>query len=94
MDTWTLVGHRNAVLCAQWSPSEPHTLVTGSADASVRLWDIRKPNGTFLTCKAIAHIQIGASVMFDLHKAAPARKGGEEPPQKRARLEYRAYFHL
>lgn len=45
MDTWILEGHRGAIVTAQWSPCEPHVLISGSADTSIRLWDIRKPNG-------------------------------------------------
>lgn len=37
-----LVGHRDEVTCAAWSPLEPHLLATGSHDGTVRLWDTKE----------------------------------------------------
>jgi DNA excision repair protein ERCC-8 len=37
-----LVGHTGAVWSIAWSPTDEHVLATGSADCTVRLWDIRR----------------------------------------------------
>lgn len=48
----TLIGHQAEVLCVRWSPTNEYIIATGSADMSIRLWDIRRP---------------GALVVFDQH---------------------------
>eukprot|EP01122_Echinamoeba_exundans_P005283 TRINITY_DN15449_c0_g1_i1.p1 TRINITY_DN15449_c0_g1~~TRINITY_DN15449_c0_g1_i1.p1 ORF type:complete len:377 (-),score=53.09 TRINITY_DN15449_c0_g1_i1:1182-2312(-) len=37
-----LQGHTASVFSTAWSPGNPHHIVTGSADRTVRLWDIRR----------------------------------------------------
>lgn len=38
----TLMGHTGPVWSLQWAPDKEYQLVTGSADHSIRLWDIRR----------------------------------------------------
>jgi DNA excision repair protein ERCC-8 len=37
-----LFGHRDSVFATQWRPGNEYHLVTGSADGTLRLWDIRR----------------------------------------------------
>lgn len=38
----TLIGHSSDVLCLDWSPTNEFHLITGSADRTLRVWDIRR----------------------------------------------------
>lgn len=38
-----LRGHRDCVLSVSWSPIEEHVFASGSTDATVQVWDIRRP---------------------------------------------------
>jgi len=46
---WQLKGHNGKVLETKWSPGQQYTLVSGSEDGSIRLWDVRKCNQSVLT---------------------------------------------
>jgi DNA excision repair protein ERCC-8 len=46
---WQLKGHSGKVLETKWSPGQQYTLVSGSEDGSIRLWDVRKCNQSVLT---------------------------------------------
>ncbi|KAI0179345.1 WD40 repeat-like protein [Hypoxylon sp. FL1284] len=41
----SLAGHAGAVLATSWSPRHEYVLATGSADGTVRIWDIRRAGG-------------------------------------------------
>ncbi|KAF2810153.1 WD40 repeat-like protein [Mytilinidion resinicola] len=43
--THSLAGHTGAVLSVAWSPVHEHILASGSADGTVRFWDIRRSVG-------------------------------------------------
>jgi DNA excision repair protein ERCC-8 len=40
--THTLIGHREKIYTTKWSTSYDYLLVTGSADKTIRFWDVRK----------------------------------------------------
>lgn len=41
----TLTGHKGAVWNVKWSPSNEFLLATAGADASIKIWDIRRYGG-------------------------------------------------
>lgn len=43
-NTHCLMGHREQVLSAAWSPKDPHQLVTGDIEGCCFVWDIRRPS--------------------------------------------------
>ncbi|TPX58508.1 hypothetical protein PhCBS80983_g03101 [Powellomyces hirtus] len=47
--THSLRGHRAAVLAVKWSPKDEFIVASGSADHTVRLWDVRKANACITT---------------------------------------------
>jgi peroxin-7 len=40
----TIHGHQGEVLTLDWNKYKPHTLVTGSVDKTIRVWDARRPD--------------------------------------------------
>lgn len=44
--THTLVGHRDAVTCLAWHPTQEYQLLSGSRDGTIRWWDVRKSGAT------------------------------------------------
>ncbi|EGG16870.1 WD40 repeat-containing protein [Cavenderia fasciculata] len=46
--THCLSGHKEGILCVQWSPFSPHILATGSIDKTIRLWDIRRSDNCLM----------------------------------------------
>ncbi len=41
--TQTLIGHKSGTWAVKWSPTNEYILASGSADQTIRLWDIRRP---------------------------------------------------
>jgi len=39
----SLIGHTAGVNTVAWSPTQPFSMISGSADSTIRSWDIRKP---------------------------------------------------
>jgi len=39
------VGHTDKVYAVAWSPVDPHVLVSGGDDGTIRLWDVRRGGG-------------------------------------------------
>lgn len=44
--TMSLAGHSGAVIAAAWSPRSEYILLTGGADGTVRVWDVRTASRT------------------------------------------------
>lgn len=61
--THTLVGHRDATWCAQWSKGSEWVLITGGGEGSVRVWDIRRA-GAFMSLDA-SDLQTGDRSSLD-----------------------------
>lgn len=62
--TQILAGHTDAITALSWSPLSEYALVSGSADGSMRLWDLRKS---------------GAMITFDYMKTTRAPKKRAAP---------------
>ena len=41
-------GHQGKILSVAWSSLDPNVIATGSADQTIRLWDIRRATGACL----------------------------------------------
>jgi WD40 repeat protein len=71
-----LVGHRDEVLCLAANPAQDAVIASGSADATVRLWDLR----TSKSVRCMARVFDGAavnSVAWKLRDAAAVTSRGD-----------------
>ena len=50
-----LAGHTDATWCVQWSPTDEFLVASGSADNTVRLWDVRRSGPTACRCSLDMH---------------------------------------
>ena len=61
--THQLVGHSNGISTLKWSPTNNNIVASGSRDATVRLWDIRK-SGSRACITVLDREQVGSSGNF------------------------------
>ncbi|CAJ2508188.1 Uu.00g093740.m01.CDS01 [Anthostomella pinea] len=82
----TLRGHRNMVTCLAPSPDSAHALVSGSADGTCRIWDLRsvragtKAEGGGGVCESVYVVE------RESQKAAGVRKEKSDVPGRGAKV--------